>query len=146
MEGDHLHFTLEIAGQTLTCRIVPMGEDVSICLFGGQRPHIGCTVLAIPRPSLTGSGCSATVSMLNRTGHKDDIVAAHVAKAVASRRNCAVSCSCGIHIDNASPRLLKAIAAAPDAIAQRICVLLDSQNANAPHAEAKSALRQEPSH
>lgn len=146
VRGGRLQFVLDIAGQTLSCCIVPMGEDVSVCLFGGQRAHLGCTVLAIPRPSLTGSGRSATVSVLNRTGHKDDIVAARVAKAVASRRNCAVSCSCGIHIDNASPQLIEVISAAPDAIAQRICALLDGEDANTPHTEAEPAPWQAPPH
>lgn len=119
-----LQLAMDIAGQPLTCHIVPMGRDVCLSLCGGQKAHIGCTVLAIPRPSLTGNGRSATVSVLNRTGHKDDVVAAEVAKAVAARRNCVVSCTCGIHIDNASPQLIDAIAAAPARIAERICKLL----------------------
>lgn len=119
-----MQFTLDIAGQPLTCRIAPMGRDVCLALSGGQKAHIGCTVLAVPRPSLTGQGRSATVSVLNRTGHKDDVVAAEVAKAVAARRDCVVSCTCGIHIDNASPQLIEAIAAAPPRIADRICTLL----------------------
>lgn len=122
-----MEFALDIAGQPLTCTVVPMGRDVCLSLSGGQKTHIGCTVLAVPRPSLTGHGRSATVSVLNRTGHKDDIVAAEVAKAVAARRNCVVSCTCGIHIDNASPQLIDAIAAAPPRIAERICTLLPAE-------------------
>lgn len=119
-----MEFTLDIAGQPITCVATPMGNDLNLSIFGGQRAHIGCTVLAVPRLSLTGTGRSATVSTLNRTGHKDDVVASAVAHRVAAELDCAVSCSCGIHIDNASPALIAAIAEAPEVIARRICSMM----------------------
>lgn len=119
-----MEFTLEVVDQPITVTVTPMGSDVALAICGGQKPHIGCTVLAIPRPSLTGSGRSATVSTLNRTGHKDDVVAAAVAHAVAAELNCAVSCSCGIHVDGASPKLIEAIAAIPDTIVPQVCALV----------------------
>ena len=52
-----------------------LGDDYHILVNGGERPHIGCTVLALPRPSLDGSGkMSSTASVLNVTGHKDEEV------------------------------------------------------------------------
>ena len=39
----------------LTLKITDVGEDLHLLLTGGEKPHLGCTVLAIPRPSLTGS-------------------------------------------------------------------------------------------
>ena len=33
-----------------------LGEDILACIQGGDKPHIGCTVQAVPRPSLTGNG------------------------------------------------------------------------------------------
>lgn len=125
-----MEFTLDIAGQPLTCIVTPMGDDLSLSIYGGQRAHIGCTVLAVPRPSLTGIGRSATVSVLNRTGHKDDVVATAVAQRVAAELDCAVSCCCGIHVDDASPALIAAIAEAPDVIAQRICTLVRADSAD----------------
>jgi hypothetical protein len=121
---DAMEFSIEVAGQPITCTIVPMGDDVALAVYGGERPHIGCTVLAVPRESLTGTGRSATMSTLNRMGHKDDVVATAVAQQVAARLDCAVSCSCGIHIDRASPQLIEAIAGAPDCIAERVCELM----------------------
>ena len=42
-----------------------IGEDVLICLKGGERPHLGCVVQTEPRVSLTGDGSvSATSSVL----------------------------------------------------------------------------------
>ena len=51
--------------------VMKIGEDFQICLAGGEKPHIGCVVQAVPRESLTGDGSwSATSSVWNRTGHK----------------------------------------------------------------------------
>lgn len=50
-----------------------IGEDILLYVKGGEKPHIGCTVIAVPRPSLSGNGqTSATSSVLNLTRHKDE--------------------------------------------------------------------------
>ncbi|MGI6590619.1 MAG: hypothetical protein ACOX1O_03235 [Eggerthellaceae bacterium] len=135
-----MRFTQEIHGHGIACEAVTMGPDVAISLSGGEAPHIGCTVLAIPRPSLTGSGRSATVSTLNRTGHKDDALASLVARKVASRRNCAVACCCGIHTDNASPEFIQAVIDAADALADRICDELEGFPTNPDSGQSKRAM------
>ena len=33
-----------------------IGEDILLYIQGGDKPHIGCTVMAVPRPSLSGNG------------------------------------------------------------------------------------------
>lgn len=66
-------YKIKLSFSELTIQIGRVGEDYQILLQGGERPHIGCTVLAVPRPSLTGSGaCSSTASVLNLPGHKDE--------------------------------------------------------------------------
>ena len=81
-----------------------IGDDLFICVSGGERPHIGCTVLAIPRPSLTGDGSiSATSSVLNVTGHKDEAICRLLAERAAAARNCTVVCTGGFHMDNITP-------------------------------------------
>ncbi len=85
----------------LSLRITEVGEDVHLLLTGGDRPHIGCTVLAVPRPSLTGNGeNSATSSVLNLTGHKDEVICRYLAEEVAKRKNAVTVCSGGFHVDN----------------------------------------------
>lgn len=96
------------------------GDDVTIVIQGGTRPHVGTAVLAVPRPSLSGQGMSATVSRINCTGHLDDEVAAVVARRVAAVRACVVACTCGIHIDDASPEALAEIASLGEAIAAQV--------------------------
>ena len=63
---------VETAGCELEVSAAFIGEDVLICLKGGERPHLGCVVQTEPRVSLTGDGSvSATSSVLNFPGHKD---------------------------------------------------------------------------
>lgn len=104
--------------------VVPSGNDCTITINGGKA-HVGCVALAIPRPSLTGEGISATVSVLNRTGHMDDAIACAVAKRIASARNCAVACSCGIHVDQASAETITQIRNVVPVIVEDILALLE---------------------
>ena len=61
-----------------------VGEDVLICLKGGERPHLGCVVQTEPRVSLTGDGSvSATSSVLNFPGHKDEVICRWMAEKVS---------------------------------------------------------------
>lgn len=84
----------------LTALVRLCGEDISVTVTGGERPHIGSVSVAIPRPSLSGSGeVSATVSTFNVTGHMDNAIGDKFAKALAARFNCVCSVTCGVHID-----------------------------------------------
>lgn len=107
--------------------VTAAGDDCTVVVQGGSAPHVGCAVLAVPRPSLTGSGMSATVSCLNRTGHMDDAFAAAVAKRVAAARECVVACACGIHIDGATPDELAHIQSLAEDVAARVLDLLEGQ-------------------
>ncbi len=92
----------------LTCRVVPMGKDFAVTIYGGTLPHIGSTVMAQARPSLTGQGISATSSVLNCAGHKDEAIARMFAEKIAIQGNCTAVCVCGIHVDDATEeRLVK---------------------------------------
>ena len=75
-----------------------LGDDYHILVSGGECPHIGCTVLAILRPSLDGSGkMSSTASVLNVTGHKDEEVCRYSHGRDHERTDCG---NCGSHADN----------------------------------------------
>lgn len=75
---------------------------ISIYLCGGERPHIGTTVLAEPRKSLSGEGFSCTSSVLNLCGHKDDVLARDMAEAFCIRFQLPVCVCAGVHIDDAT--------------------------------------------
>ena len=77
-----------------------LGSDYHILVSVGERPHIGCTVLALPRPSLDGSDkMSSTASVLNVMGHKDEEVCRYLAEKVSAGKKVTVVCTGGIHMD-----------------------------------------------
>lgn len=87
----------------LSMEVVSAGEDWQVLFQGGDRPHIGCTVLAQPRPSLTGSGeTSCTASVINLSGHKDEAVCREIAERLCTRLGTVVVCSGGFHLDGIS--------------------------------------------
>lgn len=99
----------EINSTKLTVKITQVGNDFNILLYGGKA-HIGCSVLAIPRPSLQGNGkLSCTSSVLNVTGHKDEMICRYLAEVTAIKKNGVVCCSGGFHLDNISQDELKKI-------------------------------------
>jgi hypothetical protein len=76
------------------------GKDIVMTIGGGQE-HIGTVVLAIPRPSLDGSGkVSSTVSVMNVIGHKDEDVARPLAEALCKAAQRPAVVIAGIHYDD----------------------------------------------
>lgn len=120
-----MEFTVDAAGFPLRCSVERMGDDCVVALRGGDAAHVGATAMAVPRPSLTGEGRSATVSTLNRTGHKDDFLANPIAHAVAARLGCVAVCVAGVHVDGATPAQIRAIQDVAPAVADRVCMLLE---------------------
>ena len=102
----------------LTLEITRLGSDVHLLLYGGEKPHLGCCVLAIPRPSLTGDGISATASVLNVTGHKDEDLCRYLAETVASETGRTVVCTGGIHMDHITGGQIAAFREATSSLAR----------------------------
>ena len=109
----------------LILNITRVGDDCHLLLYGGERPHLGCCVLAVPRPSLTSDGSrSATSSVLNAMGHKDEALCRLLAETVAAAVNCTVVCTGGMHIDNITTIQIQALHDAAFALAQESCAVL----------------------
>ena len=66
----------------LTAGVSVSAGGICIYLCGGTGPHIGSTVMAEPRASLTGQGISCTSSVINMCGHKDEVFARKLAESV----------------------------------------------------------------
>lgn len=95
-----MEFVVFNSAAMLKAVVTACGDDLAIAVTGGERPHIGSVSVAVPRPSLTGSGeISATVSTFNVTGHLDNAIGDKFAKTLAARFNCVCAVSCGVHID-----------------------------------------------
>lgn len=91
----------KIAGITIEICEKKIGEDIVLMLSGGERPHIGCVVQAVPRPSLTkDGGRSVTSSVINLIGHKDEILCRRLAEKRCKETGKVVVCTGGVHVEN----------------------------------------------
>ena len=62
-----MKYSKTIAGITIEICEKAIGEDLVLTLSGGEKPHIGCVVQAVPRPSLSGDG---TISVKSSGMHR----------------------------------------------------------------------------
>ena len=86
---------------SIEAKAILVGEDLCVIISGGDKPHIGCVTASVPRPSLSDSNrTSATTSVINFTGHKDDEVARYVSHKLSSILNKNVVVTCGIHVNH----------------------------------------------
>lgn len=114
----------ELPGAELEICAVYIGADILICLQGGAA-HVGCTVQAVPRPSLTGDGTvSATSSVMNLIGHKDEELCRRLAEYVCRQLNTVVVCTGGFHIDNITLEQIQAAADAAEEAGEELAELL----------------------
>lgn len=109
-------------GLPVFAQLVQMGKDCTICVWGGDTPHVGSVVMSTARPSLTGNGVGVTSSVLNGIGHKDEYVARKFAEAAAEKFVCTAVCSCGIHIDGITPAQLQEVSAVCDKLFTQVIV------------------------
>ena len=82
----------QVWAQAIRC-----GADVSVTVCGGSTPHVGAVSLAVYEPQRD----SATVSTLTVFTHRDDQVAAAMAKALSRALKATVCVSAGLHVDGA---------------------------------------------
>lgn len=105
--------TIQLSFSALTLKRHWIGDDLLLEVSGGNKPHIGCCILAQPRTSLSGDGSvSATSSVLNVVGHKDETVCRFLAEKAASALNCTCVCTGGFHFDNITPEQIQELISA----------------------------------
>lgn len=68
-----------------------LGQDLSVTLSGGDRPHIGAVALAHPNEA---------TSALTLPQHRESELAQEIASQLATRLNATVCVACGIHLDD----------------------------------------------
>jgi hypothetical protein len=93
----------------LTLILTDTGNGIHGLLTGGEKPHIGGVVLALPRPSLSGGGWSSDVYITPVPGHKDVDVARTAAETLARELRLPVAITAGIHSDHLCPEELSKI-------------------------------------
>lgn len=116
---------MEAAGCSLEVSAAFVGEDILVCLQGGERPHLGCVVQTEPRESLTGDdSVSATSSVLNYPGHKDEVVCRYVAEKISRELKRRVVCTGGFHKDGITIEEIREVQWAVETVTEKIVVKL----------------------
>ncbi len=106
----------------ITMEAVEAGADLCVVIYGGERPHIGCITLSVPRPSLKDAAAnSATTSVLNVTGHKDDEAARYVSHTLSARLQKNVAVACGIHIDRITDEEIGTVLVLLEDLTEKMC-------------------------
>lgn len=114
----------EVVNTNLKVSAGKIGKDILICLEGGNVPHIGCVVQAVPRPSLKENGSmSTTASVLNLTGHKDEFLCRKLAEEICSATGCVIVCTGGFHLDGIKKEQIEDVIQAVD----EVCVELSKK-------------------
>ncbi len=91
-------------------KVMLLGRDCLVTVWGGTVPHIGAVGMAQVRPSLADpQKPAATSSVFTYLGHKEDVVAKFMAEELARtlERNTVVVA--GIHWDNLSEKAITTI-------------------------------------
>lgn len=123
-----LRFSESFRNAAITLEATPMGDDLAIALFGGERPHIGAVAVAQPHPSLGDPNrTSATASLIALPRHKEDMLARGLANRIAAARGCVVALACGIHYDDLPAAEIDAVTAIAGRLADRLLAALSRQ-------------------
>lgn len=126
MDGD-LIVREKLSFAELEAGIRRIGADLFVWVGGGDRPHIGCVVLAVPRRSLTGDGSrSSTSSVLNLTGHKDELLCRKIAETVCAATGRVTVCTGGFHCDGMTGAQIKEVLEAGKRAAEGMVSDLDA--------------------
>jgi len=116
-----MEWNLNLKKDRLEVGVSRVGRDLLICVSGGDKPHIGTAVVAVPRQSLTGSGrISSTSSVINLSGHKDELLCRELAERICSSTGCSVVCTGGFHADHITPQQLSEVTNAVNTITAEI--------------------------
>jgi len=102
----------------ISLTLMDTGNGIHGLLTGGEKPHVGGVVLALPRPSLRGEGWSADIYITPVPGHKDVDVARRVAETLARELRFPVAITAGIHSDQLRPEELNEIICHCDSLTQ----------------------------
>ena len=101
MESSRVYVEDPESGRRIWAWVTSVGEDLVIAIGGGEKPHVGCVVLAQPIPSKTHpGGGSASCSVLTIPPHKEEPIARAVATRLVEAFGRVTVVTAGVHDDN----------------------------------------------
>ncbi len=114
----------DATGKQLWASVRLVGEDFVVAVGGGERPHVGCVVLATPLPSDSNpGGWSASCSVLTIPPHKEEPIARAVASRLAETTGRVVVASAGAHDDDLDRAGIDAYLRLGGRLADSVCAL-----------------------
>ena len=91
---------------------IRVGRDISVTVYGGQKPHIGGVAMSVMSPALhEPERLTCTEHMISVQGHKEADLARSIATHLAKMFECTVTVSCGIHYVDATKEDITAVLA-----------------------------------
>ncbi len=78
------------------------GRDLVVSVGGGDRPHVGCVVLAVPQ-----EGRRPASSVLTLPPHREEALARPMAETLAARLGAVTVVSAGVHEEGATPEAIR---------------------------------------
>ena len=85
----------------IEAQVTSVGGDLVIAVGGGEKPHVGCVVLAQPLPSKVSTReWTASCSVLTIPPHKEEPIARGIATRVAEASGRVTVVTAGVHDDN----------------------------------------------
>ncbi len=83
--------------------VIKSGEDLTVIISGGEKPHIGAMAISIPRPSLKDSNkVSTSTSVFTLIGHKEDELSKQIAENITKITKKITVVIVGLHIEKAT--------------------------------------------
>jgi len=80
------------------------GADLVVAVGGGERPHVGCVVIAQPHAARSGPPrVRVTSSVVAIPPHREEALARPLAELLARELDAVVTVSAGVHDDDLSP-------------------------------------------
>ena len=101
MESSELWVEDQESGRRIGATITLVGGDVVVAVGGGEKPHVGCVVLAQPVGSSERPGTwSASCSVVTIPPHKEEPIARGIATRIAEGLGRVAVVTVGVHDDN----------------------------------------------
>jgi hypothetical protein len=117
------------SGRRVVAWVTSVGEDIVVAVGGGERPHVGCVVLAQPQSPKTKMGeWSASCSVLTIPPHKEEPIARGIATRVSEMFGRVTVVTAGIHDDDLDANGIACYLRLGEELAEKLVTHLSSRD------------------
>lgn len=114
-------YTRKLSFSSIRVEARRVGEDLEMTVSGGERPHIGTVVLAVPQGE--AGQVHVTSSVLNVPGHRDEAICRSLAERAAREYQVTVACLGGFHFDGITREQIQEVLRAAEEMEQMVVLL-----------------------